>query len=262
MQLIPRYLVSNKTDIIANEAGFVTEYRPVYTRQLEVYKGIDNVLQFKLLNADQKPIDIDLYTPKFMAFDENDNLIVEHDCEILQQGDSTGYTYKGLFKVTITENDLLNVKDQYLSYVIYLVDSNNSNVLTYSSAHFENKGIIKVSSGAFPGPSPTYEITQFSQTDDSEWVSESITAQPAINGNEALHTAVVYTDAYAGDIIIQATLENQVTGATAWSDVKTITFDGTETSPVPVNFNGVFNFLRFKVDASPTETITKILVRN
>ena len=58
MQLIPRYLVKNKTTIVTNDTGFITEYRPVYTRQLQVYKGIDNVLEFKLLNADQKPVDL------------------------------------------------------------------------------------------------------------------------------------------------------------------------------------------------------------
>ena len=74
MQLVPRYLVSNRTHIVADVAGFITEYRPVYNRQLQVYKGIDNVLQFKVLNADQKPLDIVNYTPKFVAFDENNNM--------------------------------------------------------------------------------------------------------------------------------------------------------------------------------------------
>ena len=34
MQLTPRYLVNNRTTIVTNEAGFITEYRPVYQRQL------------------------------------------------------------------------------------------------------------------------------------------------------------------------------------------------------------------------------------
>ena len=54
MQLIPRYLVDNKTTILVSDTGHLTEYRPVYTKQLKIYRGIDNVLQFKLLNADQK----------------------------------------------------------------------------------------------------------------------------------------------------------------------------------------------------------------
>ena len=118
-----RYLVSNRINILANEAGFVTEYKPVYSRQLNVYKGIDNVLEFRLLNADQKPLDVDRYTPKFVAFDENNQMVISPRNGVnLQEGDSTAYTKKGLFKVTITENDLLNIKDQFLSYNVYLVD--------------------------------------------------------------------------------------------------------------------------------------------
>lgn len=183
MQLIPRYLVKNKTTLIANEAGFLTEYRPVYTRQMNVFTGIDNVLDFKLLNADQKAIDLANYESiKFQAFDENQSLIIEHNAVNVNQS-------KGLFKVTITENDLLNVKSQYLSYNIYLVDSNNNNVITYSSANFEGSGTIKVETSQFPGPRPTLSIATFTE-DNSVWNSESLSAEPGINGNEALHTAV------------------------------------------------------------------------
>ena len=41
----------------------------------------------------------------------------------------------------------------------------------------------------------------------------------AINGNEALHTAAVYTSSYIGDVVVQATLDNQVTGSTQWADI-------------------------------------------
>ena len=58
MQLLSRYLVNNTTTLVADVAGFITEYRPVYNRELQVYKGIDNTIQFKLLNADQKGINL------------------------------------------------------------------------------------------------------------------------------------------------------------------------------------------------------------
>jgi hypothetical protein len=257
MQLIPRYLVKNKTNIVANGAGFVTEYKPVYTRQLKVYKGIDNVLEYKLLNADQKPIVLTGYTAKFQAFDENDSLIIEHDGVNINAS-------KGLFKVTITENDLLNIKQQYLSYSIHLVDSNGDNIITYSNSHFENNGTMYVSAGAYPGPRSTYTASTFIEvTEDTPyWVSETLTAEPGINGNEALHTAVVYTDSFVGDVIVQATLDNQIIGGTDWADIATLSFNGQETSPTPVNFNGVYSFLRFKSTAAPADKITKILVRN
>jgi len=260
MQLVPRYLVNNRIEIISNDAGFITEYRPVYQRQLKVYRGIDNKIQFRLLNADQKPINSNLYTPKFVAFDENNSLIIERDCTVQDDGSSQT---RGLFEVTITENDLLNVLQQYISYNVYLVDANSDKVLTYTDSHFHNNGVIYVDGGMFPGPRETYSVTTFSesQVDSGTWFSESLDAEPGINGNEALHTAAVYTDSFAGDVVVQATLDNQVTGATVWADVATISFTGSETEPSPVNFNGVYSFLRFKATANPN-TISKILVRN
>jgi hypothetical protein len=263
-----RYLAPNRVDVLANEAGHITEYRPVYSRNLQVYKGIDNVLEFKLINPDQKPLDVDRYTPKFVAFDENRNMIIERDGVNLQEGDSTAYTKKGLFSVTITENDLLNVKDQYLTYNIYLVDFDETKVQTYANEWFDSAGVIKVSGNAFPGPSSSYAVDTFLEDagkagiDDSVWYSESLDAQPGINGNEALHTAAVYTDSYIGDVVVQGTLENQITGTTNWADISTVSFTGSETEPTPINFNGVFNHLRFKTSANPANTITKILVRN
>ena len=256
-----RYLVSNRTEVLANEAGHVTEYRPVYSRNLQVYKGIDNVLEFKLINPDQKPLDVDRYTPKFVAFDENKNMVIERDGVNLQEGDSTAYTKKGLFSVTVTENDLLNVKDQYLSYNIYLVDYDDTKVLTYSNEWFDSAGVIRVSSSAFPGPIESKVIDTF-VLDNDVWYSETVEAQPGINGNDALHTAAVYSDSYTGDIVVQGTLENQVTGTTNWADVSTTTLTGSETEPTPINFNGVFTHIRFKTTANPQDTITKILVRN
>ena len=76
MQLIPRYLVNNRTTVVVNDSGFTTEYRPVYTRNLKVYRGIDNKLEFKILNADQKPISLTSKTVKLLAFDETNNQIL------------------------------------------------------------------------------------------------------------------------------------------------------------------------------------------
>jgi hypothetical protein len=261
MQLLPRYLVNNTTTVIADMAGFITEYRPVYSKQLQVYKGIDNVLEFRLLNADQKPVDITSYTPKFVAFDENNTMVLEKDGTVLDDGSTIA---RGKFSITISENELLNVKQQYLKYNVYMQETAGDKVLTYSHANFDNDATIYVNARTFPGPQVSYSITQFEQeaVGVSTWYSETVDAQPGINGNEALHTAAVYATNYAGDVVVQATLDNQVTESTQWADIATVFFNGSEIIPQPVNFNGVFSFLRFKATANPADTITKILVRN
>jgi hypothetical protein len=242
-------------------AGFITEYRPVYSKQLQVYKGIDNVLEFRLLNADQKPVDITSYIPKFVAFDESNQMVLEKDATILDDGSTIT---RGKFKVTVTENELLNLKQQYLSYNIYMQETDGDKVLTYSQPNFDNDGVIYVNARTFPGPLNSYSVTTFEQegVGINTWYSETVDAQPAINGNEALHTAAVYTSAYSGNVVVQATLDNQVTESTQWADVATLTFVGTEITPAPINFNGVFSHVRFKATANPADKITKVLVRN
>lgn len=262
MQLVPRYLVNDRINVVSNDAGFTVEYRPVYSRQLKVYRGIDNTIQFRMLSADQKPVSI-ADTVMIVVFDENNNLLVERPCTVTDDG-STVAT-RGMFHVTLSENDLVNVKQQYLYYNVYQ-STNGINTVTYAERNFESAGIIYLSSSAFPGPKASKTISTFFNAGDS-WTAggpqgERISAEPGVNGNEALHTVAVYTDQYVGNIEIQVTLENQITEFTNWATVDTVAFDGTETEPTAVNFNGVVSFVRFKLDADPTDKVLKILVRN
>ena len=257
MQLIPRYLVKNKIDVVSNDIGFVVEYRPVYSRQLKVYRGIDNQFQFRLLNADQKPVTI-TGVPVIVVFDENNSKIIDKKCAV--QDDGSSVQGRGMFNVTITENELLNIKEQYLKYNVY-IEGDESNLITYADRNFGSAGTMFVDGNAYPGPKSSLEITDFVQIGDY-WATGGYDAQPGLNGNEALHTSVIYTNAYIGTVEIQATLDDQLTGANNWTTIDTITFIGSETQPVPTNFNGVFTFLRFKVGTDPASKITKILVRN
>jgi len=261
MQLTPRYLVSNRITIVANLAGFVTEYRPVYSRQVKVYKGIDNVLQFRLLNADQRPVDTAGYIPKFVAIDDNNMLAIEKD-GVIQDDESS--SIRGLFTVTLTENDLMQFEQQYLKYNIYLEDAAQQNILTYSHSNFDNNATIFIDTGAFPNPKPSLSLSEFRQenTGSVYWFTGAVDAQPNINSNEALHSAAIYADSFVGDIIVQGTLDPQVSEGTSWADIQQVIFTGTETEPKPVNVTGNFSYFRFMSIGNPTAAVTKILIRN
>ena len=258
MQLTPRYLVKDKTTIVADLAtGTITEYRPVYAKELKTYRGINNVLTFEIKNNDQKPVSIlNTYTPKFVAYDNTNTLVIEKTGTILE---TTTPSFKGQFTVEITENDLLNIEDQFLSYSIFLInDSDNTNVLTYSNSHFESCGTIIVDSCAFPGPKESYAIESFVENDEV-YTSGYISAEAGLNGNEALHTAVIYSSSFEGAVTIQGSLENDT--PEDWVDITTTNL-ATPIEPTYINFNGVFKFLRAKYTTSNLGTIDKILVRN
>lgn len=267
MQSTSIYLLNQRQIIISNDSGFLTEYRPVYEKNLQVYKGIDNTLQFRLYNSDQKAIDISSLTPYFMAYDESKTTVIEKIGTSLQTNDSTVFTNKGLFTVNLTAADLQDLDNQYLTYSIYFKNTQNENVLTYTNSHFGGTNFIRLLDSIYPDPRPTITVTTFTEevvigTKTSEWISESVYANPETNNNDALHSVAVYTDNYIGDIIIQGTLENQVSEFTDWVDVDTLTFIGSETTPTYKNVNGVFTYLRFVASADTENTIEKILIRN
>ena len=88
MQLIPRYLYKNDVTVVSNDIGFVVEYRPVYSRQLKVYKGVDNKIQFRMLNADQKPVNINGQVMVFEAFDEEKDQVLYYEGVVQDDGSS------------------------------------------------------------------------------------------------------------------------------------------------------------------------------
>ena len=269
MQLVPRYLYKNKVDIVTNDIGFVTEYKPVYSRQIKVYKGVDNKIQFRMLNADQKPVDISGHVIEFHAFDDEKNLALEYDAII--QDDGTSNNTRGMFYVTVTENDLLNLPSQYLSYSIFDMEACDQRVVTYANGQFDACGTIYIDDCTSPTILPSLEVNNWLAVNDT-WVagndeSTKIIAQPKINKNEALHTVQFYTDAhndmgYTGNVTIQGTLDNQIDHTTDWYDISTVEFNGTEVRPVFKSFNGVFSYLRFEADTDPADRLLKILIRN
>ena len=269
MQLIPQYILNDVIDVISSDAGYVVEYRTVYQKNVKVYKGVDNKLQFRMLNADQKPIRINGKIIEFEAFDDEKDQVLKYEATILDDGSSTHL--KGMFTITIPENDLLNIPSQYLSYTVYIKETCDEKLVTYTNRDFGACGIIYVDECASPTIKSSITVNNFYTVNDS-WVAghdelSRITAMPKINKNEALHTAAFYTDAhndngYVGNVVIKGTLDNQITGANNWSVIDTVSFDGTETRPVIRNFNGVYSHLRFDADADPTGKLLKILLRN
>lgn len=256
MQLVPRYLVSNKTVVVVDDfVGKPVEYRKVYQRNLKVTKGIDNVITFEIKNSDQKPISIlGTYTPYVEIFTEDKILLKKYIGTIKE---TSTPNYKGQFTITITDNDLLNYDAQYMSYTVYLnKNSDQTNTITYADEQFGISGTIEITGNAFPGPIDSISIDTFNNN-----ISSVADAQPNINGNDALHTAAIYTTNYNGDVVIEGTLGPNNT--TSWFTIDTVAISSAS-QPVYQNFNGVFSFIRFKLSPSNSNngTVDKILLRN
>ena len=263
MQLVPRYLVKNKIDVIANEAGFVTEYRPVYSRQLKVYKGIDNTIQFRFLNADQKPVDVSTENIKFVAYDESRIKVLELT--------ATATATKGLATLILGKSDLVDLPQQYLKYAVYFDDGSAGQTLTYSDSHFGNGGTIYLDAGLFPDPRGDIELTFTDvatviipdpDTNDTinYWATDYVVATPS-GETFAFENAIIVTPAInSSDLTIQYTTDRYVSFGSKWTAITptNVTSDSTQTQ---FEFNGTYNYIRIFTTVDP-QNITSIILRN
>ena len=255
MQLVPRYLVSNNTVVVSDGFAGNVEYRKVYQRNINISKGIDNVITFEVKNSDQKPVSIlNVYTPYVEVFTEDNVLLKKYTGTIKE---TSTPLYKGQFTINVTDADMINLDAQYLTYTVYLhKTADSTNTLTYADSQFGATGTMELTNEAFPGPVDSKSTTTFIDS-----ISSVIDGEPEINSNTALHTAAIYSTGFAGTVKIQGTLEDNSTNN--WFDISTVTMSS-PTEPSYQNFNGVFSNIRFKVanDSGNSGTIDKILLRN
>lgn len=259
MQLIPRYLVKNRVNVISNTAGLVVEYRPVYQRTIRITRGIDNTVQFRLLNADQKP-QVITGTPVFVAFDDQLEKIFELPCAVLDDGSSI--STRGLFAVTITDNDLLNVPQQYLKYNVYILDNTGKKNITYGSTDFSSSGVMFVDSMSYPAPVPSKELTEFFKIGDSWYASsntiDNITVVPELANSNGIHTVAIFPGTYTGSVTVEGTLDNTV--GLNWFDI--ISTDVTANNNSVLTFQGSYTYIRIKLETDPSDTGIRIVIRN
>ena len=159
MQKIQSYLYPNRVILIADLAGFTVENTIVYAKTVKIYKGVDNVIQFDVQNADQKRLDL-VNTPlvtnlKMNVMDMSGNALPNSPYTV----SNTSIT--GIGTVTIPHTDLVNINHQYLQYSVTATDTNSNTIPLYTDSRFSAVGKIEVIGYATPMPHATTIYDRF-----------------------------------------------------------------------------------------------------
>lgn len=143
MQKIQSYLYPNRSIAIADSAAFTTEFKKVYARTIKIYAGIDNVVQFEVMNADQKRLDLSTFSSIVLnIMDAQNNSIAEYT--------ASASSIKGIAVVTIPSSDISDLKLQYLKYTLTGIDDNGADVLFYTDTSFNAIGTMELAGEALP----------------------------------------------------------------------------------------------------------------
>lgn len=159
MQKILSYLYPNRIVVIADLAGFTTEYTKVYQRNVKIYKGVDNVLEFDIQNADQKRIDLTTLTSISLNIMDASGKALPHSPYTV----TPNSPITGISTATIPAADTASLKEQFLKYSVTGVNTSSAPVLMYADSRFGAVGTIELAGSAVPVTRPAQVLTQFTQ---------------------------------------------------------------------------------------------------
>lgn len=268
MQKISSYLYSNRISVVADLASYPVEYRPVYQRRIKLYKGVKNVVEFDVRNADQKRITITNYNLKCVILDHYNTEILTADVEPV-------INTTGLATMTIHAEQIEYIKPQFLKFSLYILNDDGTKTLLYGDSQFGATGQIDLLNGVVPEAVPAQIIDKFIYLiDDSvnpdvtTYYSSSVEVNPRNDINDTHQIRLEFRlNSFDALVTVQITTDAVVSTATNWSDLETFTINNS-TDVVSKVYNEITDYsnniswLRIKYipDTTNTGSIDKILV--
>jgi hypothetical protein len=244
MQKISSYLYPNRIQLLADLAGFPVEYTNVYQRTINLYKGIDNTLEFDVKNADQKRIDLSDLALVFTMMDTEGNQILQKEVTVFDQE-----TKKGLAAVTVLASELVNLNHQFFRYSVYADDGAGTQTLLYGDSRFGAKGTIELKGDAMPTPQPDRVMTTFLTMTDEEgttiWTSGPLSPHIYVSSPTTVTTMAIYTTGLTGDVEVQVSLDASLSNDAIWTTLETISIEPSDTI-TNRTYTGMYNWFRLK----------------
>lgn len=252
MQLNSIYLYPNRLVVYTNLDAWLTErYRMVYNRNLKIYRGIDNKIEFRVKNSDQKPQDITgrHFVVKIIS-QESQSLVYKADCALDD-------AEKGKISFVIPKQILDEIEEGFYEYSIThetrdFINDDEYTVLESGPGYVDSQyGVIAILEvvGSVDGKiAPSISITEFLEYvepwhDENYFLSSIIYAQSQTVTSKSNHTFQLFFRNYTGRITIEGSLDEGSSPKT-WTDVKTVEYIGADREYL--NVTGKFNWFRVK----------------
>lgn len=213
MQKISTYLYPNRIELLADLAGFTTEYTNVYQRTVKIYNGIDNVIEFDIKNADQKRVETRTGQSPVISQIELNLMDASGNALPNSPYTVTPTTLKGITTVTIPQDDLTDLSPQFLKYSVTAVKDGND-VMLYGDSRFGAVGRIELVGDAMP-------------TFKDPIVYDTYTGEIDLNGNVINHFSAMPTKFYEAVPTTFVDVAVHVTGF-----IGTIWLDGTKKNTI------------------------------
>jgi hypothetical protein len=153
MQTITSYLVNQIIPVeIFDDTTPTIRNRIVYAKIVKAYKNVDNTLELRFVNQDQKPVTIVGNEIKFYLVDQELQQVLLTKVGVMIDDGST-LRHKGLARIIISGSDLINIPAGFYNYAVKLIDNNVNppyELIGYTNDNYGATGQLQVLRGVYP----------------------------------------------------------------------------------------------------------------
>jgi len=214
----------------------IRRYQTVYAKTLKLHKGVDNRLQFQLINQDQKPINV---TSKELFF----RIINEDGTKLLFTKMLTNIVaLNGIVQLDTISTDIIDIETQYCYYSIEMSDG-TADLPVFVDHNSGARGKIQIVDSVLPDFTPSNLVNVPNHQLPSR-TGPAITYYSSVfSAREGFNvTAQVYFDNYSGTV--------QTQGSTIvdadWYDIGDVTTYTEQMDCATTNIIGFHPYMRFK----------------
>jgi hypothetical protein len=255
--------------------------RPMESRIIKVHKGVDNVVKFKVYDADKKVSNIDHLRVSAILIDtQSSERVFKTYCKITNK--------KGQLELDIKEDDLINIPAGFFKLVLtaeeWAIPETEGYVTStpfYTDPSSNINMNVQVMDSADKTPIPTIEITTkqwiYGISHDNinpEFVTQAFPANRMKNSKNGSHTIAIHMTNFKGEFQVYGTLDstpsqnlNDYFPLDLSNNNSVITYDG-YTGIDAYHFQANVMWLKFRykndpmLDISEIGTIDKVQLRS
>lgn len=218
-----------------------------YTKPIKLHKGVDNPIQFNIKNNHQKKVNVGGSTFVLNVVEPESGKQLLTRTLIIADG------IKGILTTTLTREDMQDFNKNKYNYGIICTQGDGVEYPVYVDENYDASGTIEVRGDAYAQLVSSSTPTIGAYNSDGVSTTSAITVDAS---NTGLQTVAYTLDAFVGNIVIQGHLED-TTSTSYWIDIATNTYSSATTGVYPVNFEGMFTGIRFKITKTSGD-VTKI----
>jgi hypothetical protein len=247
------YYTQRQSVVLSSAAAAIATrgYQTVYTKELIVTRGTDNLLEFVFINQDQKPVNLSNTTVIATVMDSTGSTI------LLEKQLTAVLPVTGIMSLGITSSETDSLPVERCVYSIQVVNNSLGKTSAYVDARGGSRGILNVVNSALPDFKPSTALS----TGTHAWppgsgLANSVTYTSGIfdtQGRENFSVQITYTNFTGNTKIEGSTVSDFSVPYNITSPVEYAVTDSTTsnsigyTGTVGINVDGYHPFIRLSI---------------